>query len=92
MQEGGSAVIQIIRPPEAADVSAFICDAMAREASLACKRPALWGPGAIPTVDFLLQQIGPAVKKMGVKSLDWTGDGAGPAEEATPFIEPLSRP
>jgi len=32
-------------------------------------------PGAIPTVDFLLYHLGAVVKKMGVKTHDWIGDG-----------------
>jgi hypothetical protein len=43
--------------------------------ALSCKRPARWGPGANPTVDFLLHHLGVVVKKMGVKSLDWTDNG-----------------
>ena len=39
-----------------------------------CKGPALWAPGAIPTVDFLLYGFGAVVKKMGVKSHDGAGD------------------
>jgi hypothetical protein len=40
--------------------------------SPSCKRPALWVPGAIPTVDFLLYHIAGVVKKMAVKNNDWT--------------------
>ncbi len=39
--------------------------------SLSCKGPALWAPGAIRTVDFLLYRFGAIVKKMGVKTHDW---------------------
>jgi hypothetical protein len=41
--------------------------------ALSCKRPVLWAPGAIPTVDFLLHHPRAFVKKTGVKSLDWNG-------------------
>jgi hypothetical protein len=41
---------------------------MARGMPLSCKRPTVWAPGAIPTVDFLLHHLGAMVKKMGVKS------------------------
>jgi hypothetical protein len=37
---------------------------------LSCKRPALWAPGAIPTVDFLLHHFGATVKKTAVKNND----------------------
>jgi hypothetical protein len=41
---------------------------------LSCKRPALWAPGAIPTVDFLLAHFRAFAKKVPVKSLvaAWT--------------------
>jgi hypothetical protein len=45
---------------------------MARDISLSCKHPALWAAGAIPTLDFILHRRGAAVKKMRVKSKDWT--------------------
>src|SRR6266404_5591923 len=63
--------------------------------SLSCKRPALWAPGALPTVDFLLHHLGAVVKKMGVKSLvgpaaDPTGRAPAPkangGAEAPPWI------
>src|SRR4030081_4066935 len=44
---------------------------MARHMRPSCKGPALWAPGAIPTVDFLLYRFGAIVKKMGVKTHDW---------------------
>ena len=40
--------------------------------SLSCKRPALWAPGAIPTVNFLLHHFAVVVKKVDVKSHDRT--------------------
>ncbi|HZE46777.1 MAG TPA: hypothetical protein VE087_07860, partial [Xanthobacteraceae bacterium] len=52
--------------PAAAHVVAFICGALARDMSLSFKGPAVWAPGAIPTVDFLLYRFGAIVKKMGV--------------------------
>jgi hypothetical protein len=51
-------------------VVAFICGATARDMRLSCNGPAMWAPGAIPTVDFLLYRFGAVVKKMGVKSHD----------------------
>jgi hypothetical protein len=72
MQERGPAVLQTKGPPEAAHVFSLICDAMARDMPLSCKRPAPWGPGAISTVDFLLHHFALVVKKMGVKTLDET--------------------
>ena len=47
------------------------CDVMARDISLACKRPALRAPGAIPTVEFLLSDFPTAIKKVAVKSHVW---------------------
>src|SRR5712671_4502361 len=44
--------------------------ATACDIPLSCKRPALWEPGAIPTVDFLLHHCAASVKKMGVKTHD----------------------
>jgi hypothetical protein len=35
------------------------------------RRPALWAPGAIPTVEFILHHLGADVKKMAVKSNVW---------------------
>jgi hypothetical protein len=52
-------------------VLSLICDAMARGMPLSCKRPALWVPGAIPTVDFLLHHFAWVVKKVDVKNQDW---------------------
>ena len=46
--------------------------------ALHAKRPALWVPGAIPTVDFLLYRFGAVVKKMGVKSHVERGLGSRP--------------
>src|SRR5467141_2995327 len=65
------------------------------DVSLSCKRPALWAPGALPTVDFLLHYLGAVVNKMGVKSLvgpvaDPTGRAPAPkangGAEAPPWI------
>src|SRR5712671_4670270 len=57
--------------PEAAHAVAFIGGAMARDISLSAM--ARHGaPGAIPTVDFLLYCFGAVVKKMAVKSHDWS--------------------
>ena len=59
--------------PAAAHVVAFIGGAMVRDMPLSCNGPARWAPGAISTVDFLLYRFGAIVKKMAVKSHDWTG-------------------
>ena len=76
MPERGPAALPTKGPHEAAHVFALMCDAMARDMPLSCKRLALWAPGAIPTADFLLYHLGAVVKKMGVKSQDWTQRGA----------------
>ena len=39
------------------------------EVAAGMQTPGAWGPGAVPTVDFLLSRLGAIVKKMGVKSL-----------------------
>src|SRR5258705_6611501 len=63
MQERGPAVLPTKGPPEAAHVFSLICDAMARDMPLSYKRPTLWAPGAIPTMDFLLHHVAVVVKK-----------------------------
>jgi hypothetical protein len=63
----GIGVLHTKGPPEAAHM---LCFDLRRDGAGKCKRPALWVPGAIPTVDFLLHHFGAVVKKVGVKSQD----------------------
>jgi hypothetical protein len=68
LRERGQAVLQTKRAARGGPCVCVHFRAIARDMPLSCKRPTAGGPGAIPTVDFLLHPLGAIVKKRGVKS------------------------